>query len=292
MIMSLLISKLLINNLMKNKWLIQSSGFNTHYLLAIVETLEKLKFNFSDFGLIYGNNSIINLENCLEDDLSVNYITRGGTKLLRMVDSFDTINLTGYQKKHIEIYRNKLVNSIDYDVQKFDINYYNTLNLPLLNYDSEYIKYNECKDISFKQNMFIKPSKDLKAFTGGILNSGVTIKEYINNNEHQSFYVDETVVISLIKEIYVEYRFFCIRDQVITGSMYRRNNETIYDSVPNDVLLVAQEYTKLYHPADIFVMDLAITPKGISIVEYNCWNASGLYACDLQKLFYSVNEFK
>jgi hypothetical protein len=38
-------------------------------------------------------------------------------------------------------------------------------------------------------------------------------------------------------------------------------------------------------------MDIALTPDGYKIIEYNCWNASGLYHCNGQKVFFAVNEF-
>ena len=38
-------------------------------------------------------------------------------------------------------------------------------------------------------------------------------------------------------------------------------------------------------------MDLADTKNGTKIVEYNCWNGSGLYYADKKLLFKSVEEF-
>ena len=39
-------------------------------------------------------------------------------------------------------------------------------------------------------------------------------------------------------------------------------------------------------------MDLADTKEGIKIVEYNSWNASGLYKTNIPKIFNAVQEFK
>lgn len=54
---------------------------------------------------------------------------------------------------------------------------------------------------------------------------------------------------------------------------------------------IAKEYAKLYQPHEIFTMDLVETDNGVKIVEYNCWNGSGLYHCDKIKLFKEVNDF-
>ena len=39
-------------------------------------------------------------------------------------------------------------------------------------------------------------------------------------------------------------------------------------------------------------MDLADTPEGIKIIEYNCWNASGLYKTNIPKIFNTVQDFQ
>jgi hypothetical protein len=53
----------------------------------------------------------------------------------------------------------------------------------------------------------------------------------------------------------------------------------------------AIEFAQMYQPHSVFTMDLAETPAGIRIVEYNCWNASRMYAADVAKVFYAVHDF-
>lgn len=40
------------------------------------------------------------------------------------------------------------------------------------------------------------------------------------------------------------------------------------------------------------MIDIAETPIGFKIVEYNCLNASGLYAADVKKLFKEIINYK
>lgn len=54
---------------------------------------------------------------------------------------------------------------------------------------------------------------------------------------------------------------------------------------------VAKAYAKLYQLHEIFTLDIADTPEGYKIVEYNCWACSGLYASDKNKLFLTVNDY-
>ena len=280
----------------KNKWLTQSSGFTSSFMEEQFNTLKSLEYNVDDFGLQNGTNRIFNIENFL--DINSKYIIRGGTKILTLLNNIDSISDTSplLSKEDIEnsnIHIENLRDGIDYSVEKFDILNYSKLELPLLNDTAKYLSYEELKDISYKDDMFIKPSKDLKAFDGGIIKKNTTIKDYILGTKHQSFYKDETIVINRLKEIYSEYRFFIINGEVITGSLYMMGSNFLVDSnVPKYILDTAKEYAKLYNPSEIFVMDLADTPKGAKIIEYNCWNASGLYGCNIQKLFSEVNEFK
>jgi hypothetical protein len=104
---------------------------------------------------------------------------------------------------------------------------------------------------------------------------------------------DETIVISDIKQIQEEYRFFIHKDKILASSRYMLNSEVNPSNiVPEFLTGCAKDYAKLYNPADIFVMDLAVTNEGIKIVEYNCWNASGFYHCNIRDLIFQINEIK
>ena len=83
------------------------------------------------------------------------------------------------------------------------------------------------------------------------------------------------------------------KDEILACSRYMLNNSVEPDTfVPGYFKEKAIEYSKLYQPADLFVMDLAETDSGIKIVEYNCWNASGVYKCNLRDLLFRVNMIK
>lgn len=279
---------------MKNLWLIQTSGFITNHINQTVDTLKDLNYEFEDFGVIPYDNKVSNLNNILRDDTQ--YIVRCGVYLLEILDNLD--NLTDCAT-YIDPQNNKpeymtaLKNSLDWDEKKFDQAVYKDFDLPLLNSDAEYLTYSEAKDLKFENDMFLKPSRDLKSFCGGIMEKGLSVDEFIKGNNYRKGFEKETLIISKLQTIYTEYRFFIIDSKVITGSMYKRGQEVVFDSyIPPLMMKKAIEYAKLFAPAEIFVMDLAETDKGIVIVEYNCWNCSGLYDVDTHKLFTAVNEFK
>lgn len=287
---------------MKNRWILQSNGFKSSYLFEMVDTLKRFDIDFKDFGVF--NDGISNLSEILDCDVNeTNFITRGGTKFLSILEKLKLKNrdlsyLDNKLPKEIVnnsiLYIDKLIKSVDYNVQKFDQKNYSKLDLPLLNSNAKYFDYSKIKNYEFSKETFIKPSRDLKSFNGGVIYAGETIKNYIARTGHSMPSIkDETIVVSDIKEIQEEYRFFIHKDKILAASRYMINSEVNPSNiVPEFLTDCAKDYAKLYNPADIFVMDLAVTNEGIKIVEYNCWNASGFYHCNIRDLIFQINEIK
>lgn len=287
---------------MKNRWILQSNGFKSSYLFEMVDTLKRFDIDFKDFGVF--NDGISNLSEILDCDVNeTNFITRGGTKFLSILEKLKLKNrdlsyLDNKLPKEIVnnsiLYIDKLIKSVDYNVQNFDQQYYSKLDLPLLNSNAKYFDYSKIKNYEFSKETFIKPSRDLKSFNGGVIYAGETIKNYIARTGHSMPSIkDETIVVSNIKEIQEEYRFFIHKDKILAASRYMLNSEVNPSNiVPEFLTDCAKDYAKLYNPADIFVMDLAVTNEGIKIVEYNCWNASGFYHCNIRDLIFQINEIK
>lgn len=282
---------------MKVKWLVQDVGVSMSLIQETFETLQKMQLPFSNFGVIEHTKEITNLENVLRDP-DEHFIIRGGTKILSLLDGMTSLKeanifLTDEQLKHEDIYKQRLKDGIFYDEKSFDQAYYGSLDLPLLNDKASLYPIKDNLDLKFDSNVFIKPSKDQKAFTAGILESGQTIKDFIHAQKYQKTYIEETAIIAPCKIITAEYRFFVVDKEVITGSMYRfANKGVLSEIIPKNIMDAAKEYAQLYQPHDVFTMDLAETPTGISIVEYNCWNASGLYKTNIAKIFDAVDEYK
>jgi hypothetical protein len=285
---------------MKNiKWLLQSSGFTTSYTEELAESLTDLNLNWDDFGIV--EDTITNLENILHTSNDT-YIVRGGTKLLRMLQETKSIKelnpfLTEEQLKNNKIHLNSLKKSLDYNEKRFDMEYYSTLGLPLLNSDIEmYTVYNLLYS-EFEKDMFVKPSKDSKAFNGGIIHSGETLMNYLMRTPHRP--IDEiggdTVIIAALRNIKEEYRFFMYKDTVLGSSRYMLYNKVNpCKNVPQELKDKAKEYGKLYNPSDIYVMDLCTFSNSdeVKIVEYNCWNCSGFYHSDIKSIIKQIDIIK
>lgn len=278
------------------KWLVQDVGIHMINLKANFEVLNRLNYPHENFGIINNEKLITNLDNILTSPED-NYIIRGGVKILSILNNIKSLdevnnNLSEDQLKYSDIYIQKLKQAVFYDDLKFDQAYYQTLNLPLLNQDSKIYNIKDNLDLSFNQPYFIKPTKDLKAFEAGIIEPGVSIEQFITQGKYQKSYLQEQVLLSSCKKIISEYRFFIVNQKVITGSLYRLGGQgNLSHVIPENIMNTAKKYAQLYQPHDIFTMDLAETPEGIKIIEYNCWNASGSYHCDLMRTFFSIQEY-
>lgn len=281
---------------MKIKWLVQNVGFSTTNLDLTEDTLKRMNLPYELFGISRLINYVINLENILTDP-NEHFIIRGGTSLLSLLNKIDNLqevnpHLSEEQLQKSHQYIANLKHGVFYNEQGFDQNYYGKLNLPLLNAVSQNLAIKDHLNTSFNEPVFIKPSRDQKAFNAGILEPGYSIKDFIFSQLHENFYLEEIAIIAPLKSIYAEYRFFVVDQEVITGSQYRNSHSLfVSDIIPENVQAAAKEYAKLYQPHDIFTMDLADTPEGIKIIEYNCWNASGLYKTNIPKIFNAVQEF-
>lgn len=133
------------------------------------------------------------------------------------------------------------------------------------------------------ETLFVRPVRGDKAFAGGLFTPV----------RHDALLTDPDldVVVAPPKQLIAEYRFVIIDGRVITGSQYRRDNK-------NDVRIdvnpacqdFAQEVVSHYAPLRAFVCDVAETPDGPRVVEYNSFSAAGLYACDGRIILKAIAE--
>ncbi len=286
----------------KIKWLIQSSGVN---LNLNDELWFSRNVNYIDFGIIEFTNEITNLSNIYQDwlnDSEVIYIMRGATKILKILgtdaihDNAEILSLD-FPNHNFSEFFSSLKKAIFYDHEKFDQAYYQKLDLPLLNKDAISIPTLEAKSMVFDEEKFVKPTSDGKAFVAKILMPGENIEDLILSSRHNPSIWNETILIAPVKKVLKEWRFFVLNGEVITGSQYLENHilkVKELDQSVDDVkaIQVAKEYAKLYSPSNIFTMDICLEEnQNWSIVEYNCFNCSGLYKSNLLNLKNVVEEF-
>lgn len=268
------------------QFIIQDSARSFDTVIPELEAMHKLKNStVSTFGNIPFSNelSFTDLEKI---DLDAKMMFRSGIKIVEMLSNKTVSNLP------IDV-QEKLLKGFSYNHKNFDQEYYSTLGLPLLNEDAKFYNYNDIKNQMFDSDVFIKPSTDLKAFSAGVLDSGRMLREHVTQSYCKEDLSTERVLVSGLQKILAEFRFVCCNGIVLGGSQYRDEYQLcISPLIPDEVLHCAHEYAKMYQPSDYYTMDLATTPNGIKIIEYNCFNCSGLYAIDMYDLFTKIENME
>ena len=277
------------------KWLIQQSSVSDTHLQSVVTQMKLSETPYGFFGVIPFCHDITGIEELLEKNF--HYIFHSSIKILEIFEHCKTLldlneNLSPWQKEMADTLLKRLKMGIFHNKETFDQSYYGKLGLPLLNDNSEIYPCRDIIDTSFDEDLFIKPSCDTKAFNAGVIKKGVTVKDHVESQLHRERYNDELILLSPLKKIDAEYRFFVVNKEVVSGSSYRINNELKSDpNVPAHVIAKASELAKLYQPHEIFTLDLCQIENDVKIVEYNCFNCSGIYGTDYRKVIHKVNHF-
>jgi hypothetical protein len=292
---------------MKNCWLIEEGGKDNHFVKEELANLENLHKNYVQFEKPFFTTWIKSLNAICSDEKVEHFIMRCGTTTLANIiqarelsDFFhpdEKINHEIIEKA--QWWLGKIQQSVFYTLDNFDQKNYQQMNLPLLNADSQFVALanKENLQLSFDTFRFIKPTRDLKAFNAGVLNPGQTIEQFLNSQTHDGSYEDDTLMIAQAKNVMDEYRFFIAGDQVIASSQYRNDKKLEYRMLNQGkehqkVMSIAQEYARLYQPADMFVMDIAREDNNTySIIEYNSFNCAGFYAADKEVIVEKVEDY-
>lgn len=142
---------------------------------------------------------------------------------------------------------------------------------------------------------FVRPVEDSKAFSGKVLRADEypSWREFaLSCGPKDPVNGDTQVVLAKVQDIYTETRFWVVRGQVVTSSLYKLGGRPCFSAaaVPDEVAAFAQARAREGGPNPAYVLDVAETPDGPKIVECNCLNASGFYAGDMQKLVAAIEE--
>lgn len=198
------------------------------------------------------------------------------------------------------LYENNCWNGcIYYDKDKFTYrNYLDKYKDKMLNYDCEIIKIKDVMNSSLWKNnyhLFMRPDKDLKEFAGMIIN-GSNYESWVKSiieNELLDVNENTEVVLSTKKDIEDEWRVFIVGGKVSSCSHYRTFGRlNIYKDDNEQVKEFCENLNKNYSPSDVFVMDVCKYEDELKIIEINCFNSSGFYDCDIEKIFIDIVNFE
>ncbi len=247
------------------QWLIQNSGLTfdalDHNLTPLVKSLDESNIPKFSIGYIPFTNILTGLENI---NSSIPTIFYGSTRVAELAKYFNFKPGSFY---------NKLWFDPKQWIGKRD---------DLLNEKQTRVSVFELRTNWIGQSSFIK-SVDPKILTGMVLEESDQdwwTKEYSHIDGRK------ILTISPLKNIVQEWRFFIIDGKLITGSQYKHDGILrIKEPIHDEVWCKAIEMSKKWLPSKNIVMDICKLNTGeFNVVEFNSFNSSGFYNCDVKKI--------
>lgn len=160
-------------------------------------------------------------------------------------------------------------------------------------------EFRELQNVGAEHEMFVRPVLDLKLFSGTVKPAGTTFAQLLDEKLHGIEGFDNTLLaMSETRELHGEWRCFIVNRKLVTASQYRINGELKPDpSIPEGLEDYVAKICAKWLPHDHCAMDVALVTnhdvvksKSFKVMEFNCINASGLYAADVGKLVDALNS--
>jgi hypothetical protein len=169
----------------------------------------------------------------------------------------------------------------------------------MLNYPCEFTTIGEFSASHQPEDklFFVRPVKDLKEFAGDVMEFNEVIKweRDLRNlpgcQNNPNLTVATEIAVSEPFGIAHEWRVFIVNGRVSSGSHYRSHRKlNKKGGLPNRVINFAEEMCKIWAPADVFVMDIGESSGDLYVIELNCFNSSGFYNSDVDKVVVDISE--
>lgn len=185
-----------------------------------------------------------------------------------------------------------------YDPETFQMNnYVKKWGNHVLNSNGQLIQFGNLDKIESEpsKEWFIRPNHDSKEFSGRV----DTFTELINWSkkicklELEDFNQYTEVWISEPQIIDKEWRVFIVDNRIISTSKYMDKghlNESDTD-IPKEMILFTQQRINEYKLTDIYVMDVAQIGNHFKIIECNCFNGTGFYKHNIEKVIKEINKY-
>lgn len=256
-------------------WLVQYSGsdrFRVDNTNQVLEVLAAKKYPFAAVGMLPFSSEMTGLENL---DLTGKVTAYGSCKMVRVVSEMG------------------LTPGVYFDYSAFNVLAWREYLAEFMLNDFKVCSIRDFRNVTAARDIFIRPVMDLKMFSGTVVPEGTAFEEFFATKFNGTDYNDNALVAYADpKEILAEWRVFIVNRRAVTGSLYRMDGELKPSTdFPASVARWAENIAERYWlPHDNCVMDVAMTTKGLHIMEFNCINASGLYKADVEKFVDAMNS--
>lgn len=259
-------------------WLVQYSGVDVTNTDHIMTILKAKNIPFVPVGIRPFTTEITGLEDA---DMSGPVMAYGSTKLVKLVSELG------------------LRPGVFFDYSTFNVMAWkNCLGIKMAN-QFNFVQISRlCEscpiELGTEKTVFIRPVMDLKAFAGAVKPEGVSLRQFFADKFNGAPYTDyKNIMVATAepKEIEGEWRCFIVNREFVTGSQYRIGGELKPSSeLPSKLEEFVNRTRNAWLPHDHCVMDVAMIDGEFKVMEFNCINASGLYAADAEKLVDALNS--
>jgi hypothetical protein len=187
-----------------------------------------------------------------------------------------------------------------FDIDKFTVrSYMEHYQKSMLNYPCEFFTL-ESFASSHKADsgqFFVRPVKDMKEFAGNVIEFNEVIKWARDISYAQAYFknpnlnLSTEIAVSEPYNIAHEWRVFVVNGKVSSGSHYRSYLKLDPKAeLPEKVIDFVQEQCKIWVPDDVFVMDIGESAGNLYIIECNCFNSSGFYMSNVEKIITDISS--
>ncbi|MBC6994841.1 ATP-grasp domain-containing protein [Neolewinella lacunae] len=202
-----------------------------------------------------------------------------------------TFMLNAYQSEELR-------EGVFFEPIKFQMtNYVDKWKDKVLNFDGKLMRFGEIENMKSEQEKkwFIRPNNDGKEFSGKV----ESFKKIVNWSnkvcqlELPEFNRDTEIWISEPKEITKEWRLFIVNNEIVSASRYMNDGQLdeSENDIPKEMIEFAQERIDEYRLEDIYVMDIAEIQNEYKLIECNCFNGTGFYKHNVERIIQSINNF-
>jgi len=163
----------------------------------------------------------------------------------------------------------------------------------LLNPDTFFVPFSMIDKMGhlFDKDIFVRPNTGNKAFTACCVSADKPCEQIENYN---NFHISDDLMCAVTSKKTLpnhEYRFWIVDRQIATYSSYSHNEDT-NDHAPGEAMIdrVNSIIKDGWQPDVAYVIDLVWHDEKPKIIEYNALSTSGIYGCDIEKLFNRVKK--
>lgn len=148
-----------------------------------------------------------------------------------------------------------------------------------------------------KSLWFVRPSEDLKQFSGQVIEAEECYNWFKSMMECETsgtykLEPETMIVICSPQPIQAEWRWFIVGGKVISGSMYNIHNQLRKERVTDQEMIdEAQTFADKWLPSECCVMDIALVNDELKVIEFNAINSSGFYDNDVDTIFKALWEY-